>query len=163
MLFRSNFVYLGPFSSYRSCFLSSSDGTMILQPVSSPVTRLSPASTPTPPARPHSSTRKTIYSGSWVSSTPQPSRTRTSATGITTLASPLARMGRPPILPLVASPSSRHTLAAISLTIPGRSRSSTGGAGSRVISQLWVTLAQPSSTQRASWSPSCTPECPMGY
>ena len=109
--FKGDFIYLGPFSSYLSCFLSSSNGTMILQPVSSPATRLSPASTPTPPSRPHSSTRKTIYSGSCVSSTPKPSRTRTSWTRITTLASPLPRMGRLPILPLFgqrASPSEQR-------------------------------------------------------
>ena len=161
--FKGNFVYLGPFSSYLSFFLSSSNGNMILQLVSSPTTRLSPASTRTPPTRPNSSTRKTIYLGYWVSSTLQPSRTRTSSTRIITLASPLPRMGRPLILPLVASPSSRRTPAVISRTMPGRSRSSTGGAGSTVISPLWVTLAQLSSMRRASWSPSCTPACPVAY
>ena len=110
---------------------------------------------------PLSSTRRTISSGSWVASMLQASQTCTLSMRTTTPASLLPRWGRRLILPLVASLSSRRTPIGILRASPGRLQSLTLGAESMVISQLKVTLVQLSSTRRASWLPSCTPECPV--
>ena len=70
----------------------------------------------------------------------------------------LPRSANQPILPLVTSRSWRPTPAG-STRFPGRLQSSTS-ARSTATSPAKVTLAQPFSTLKASWSPSCIPECP---
>ena len=145
--FKGNFVYLGGSLFF---ILSSSNENINVQLASSPAPRSLPASTPTPPTSPYSSTRRITSSGSWVASTPQASQSRTSSTRTTTLASPWPRRGRRLTLPLVANPSSRRTPVGISRASHGRWQSLTSGAESMAISRLKVTLAQLSSTRRAS-------------
>lgn len=131
---------------------------MYLQPASIPATRSTRSSIPMPPTRPPSSTQTTIYSGCRAVSTPQAWPTPTFRTRMAMLASSLPRMGSRPTLPLVASRSWRLIRVTSSSTILGRSRYLTS-ARSTATFPAKATLAPPSSTPKASSSPSCIPAC----